>query len=806
MKLFVAEKPSVAKAIAAELCATPSMQEGYLDCGAARVTWCFGHLLEMAKPDHYDARYSTWRAEDLPIIPEAWALLPKSTAKKQLAVIGRLLKQADEVVNAGDPDREGQLLVDEVLEHYHVEKPVRRFWVSAQDATSIQRGLAALKDNRTYRGLRNAALARGRADWLVGMNLSRAFTLRAQRGGAAQGTVLSVGRVQTPTLALVVQRDREIEAFTPMPYHELHVELEHPQGTFRARWQPREDQPGLDSNGRLLDPAIADAIADAVRGQGGVIAEYRQEKKSDDQPCAYTLTSLTLAASNKFGYTAEAVLQACQALYEKHKLASYPRTDCAFLPEAQHADAPRVLSALRRVNPALAALVDGADARIKSKTWNDGKVTAHHGIIPTMHEGDLGPLSETERNVYELIVRSYLAQFYPPHEYLSTSVKARVAGEAWGALGKTVTRSGWRDVYPPAEPAPSADNEHAGQVLPPMEQGDEVKCLGVERKDLKTKPPPRFTEGTLVVAMENIHRFVTDPEQRRILKDEDGIGTAATRPVIIGDLKRRGFLDPKGKQVISTELGRELIDILPADVKSPSLTAVFERQLREIAEGKGQVEEFVAQQERFVRGQVALANDGAATMASAAGQACPQCGQGSLRRFARRDESGYFWGCSRFKDGCKAIYEDRRGRPVLEERKCPKCGEGTLRRIARKDGGGHFWGCSRFKEGCKALYQDRRGTPDLEPKATATKPAQEQKCPGCGVGVLTRIPRKDGSGHFWGCSRFKEGCKATYKDRSNAPVLEGASVGGASATTGARKANSPVGTAAGTRRTEAKPT
>ena len=563
MRLFIAEKPSVAKAIAGELGAT-GKGDGFIECGTDKVTWCFGHMLEQADPDEYtpddvprgQSGKKVWRVDELPIIPESWILKPKDDAKKQLAVIGKLLKEAKEIVNAGDPDREGQLLVDEVLEHFRNSKPVRRFWVSAQDSVSVKRGLAALKENTTYAGWADAARGRQRADWLIGMNLSRAYTLRAQRGGSR--ALLTVGRVQTPTLALVVARDREIEAFKAVPYHTIRAVVQHAGGSFAAAWKAKEDQAGLDSEGRLVDTAVADALVAAVKGQPGTIAAYKQEAKKQNQPLAFALSDITALASAKFGYSAEDVLNTCQALYETHKLTSYPRTDCAYLPESQHADAPRVLEAIKHVNPELAGLVDGADPRIKSKTWDDSKITAHHGIVPTMQKGSKAALSERERNIYDLIVRAYLAQFYPLHEYMQTTVGVEIAGENFAASGKVVTRNGWRDVYSQAdeEGEKDEDDDSGTQALPSMAQGDAVTCTDATRKDAKTKPPARFTEGTLIRAMENIHKFVSDAEHKKMLREGDGIGTSATRASIISELKRREFLAVKGKQIISTTLAR----------------------------------------------------------------------------------------------------------------------------------------------------------------------------------------------------------------------------------------------------------
>lgn len=674
MRLFIAEKPSVAKAIAAEL-GTTGKGDGFIECGSDKVTWCFGHMLEQADPDEYtpddvprgQSGRKVWRVDELPIIPDTWILKPKDDAKKQLNIIGKLLKESSEVVNAGDPDREGCLLVDEVLEHFRYSKPVRRFWVSAQDSVSVRRGLDALKNNADYRGWSDAARGRQRADWLIGMNLSRAYTLRAQRGGSR--ALLTVGRVQTPTLALVVGRDKDIEGFKPVPYHTIRAEIQHAGGSFMAGWKAKEDQAGLDPEGRLVDTAVANAIVEKVTGKAGELTEYKQEAKKQNQPLAFALSDITALASSRFGYSAEDVLNACQSLYETHKLTSYPRTDCAYLPESQHADAPRVLEAVRQVNPELAAIIDGGDPRIKSPTWNDKKITAHHGIIPTMHKGSTAGLNDKERNIYGLIVRAYIAQFYPVHEYMHTTVAANIEGETFAASGKVVTKNGWRDVYETADEDDEKDAEEGGnQRLPAMKRNDSVTCAQATRKDAKTKPPARFTEGTLIRAMENIHKYVTDSEHKKLLRDGDGIGTSATRASIISELKRREFLEVKGKHIVSTTLGRSMIAALPEVVKSPVLTALYERMLKSIEQGSAELGAFIAKQEAFIRDQVAKANDGAVSIAGgkeatpvSSLHKCMACGAGLSRRPSKK-KGHFWWGCSNYPT-CKQTYPDIKGRP-----------------------------------------------------------------------------------------------------------------------------------------------
>jgi len=739
MRLFIAEKPSVAKAIAGEL-GTTNRGDGFIQCGSDYVTWCFGHMLEQAEPDVYlpddvprnSSGRKIWRAADLPIIPTTWITEPKEDAKQQLEAIGRLIKTASLIVNAGDPDREGQLLVDAVLEHFNNTSPVKRFWVSAQDSVSVQRGLDALKDNESYKGWGEAAIGRGRADWLIGMNLSRAYTLRSQRGGGQ--VVLAIGRVQTPTLNLVVELDRQIEQFKAVDFFKIDASVKHANGAFIAEWNAGEDQEGLDPEGRLIDKKVADGLVQKITGKTGTISEHTDTPKKDQQPRAFSLSDMTLIASKKFGCSADEVLKVCQALYDQ-KLTSYPRTDCDYLPESQHADAPKVLAAIRQLNPDLVRLIDGADPAIKSKTWDDKKITAHHGIIPTMHVGDISGLTPNQRNIYNLIVRAYIAQFYPAHEYMHTKIVLDVADETFSVTGKVVTRAGWKEVMSnTAEDEDDNESEDAKgggkQVLPAVKTGDAVACLSGVLKPTKTKPPERFTEGTLGKAMENIHKYVTDPAHKKILKDGDGIGTSATRASILTELKSKGFLVLKGKAIISTQLGRGLIDALPEVVKSPVLTALYERKLKQIEQNDGSLADFITAQEAFIREQVAKANDGSVSIAGARGPDCPKCKTGSLRRFPRTGKDGFFWSCTRYAEGCDASFDDKAGKPVprvpvtiSQIHKCKKCSKGLIRRLGSKKPGSTgkpFWTCSGYPE-CTQVYPDAKGVPNFIPQKQAAK-------------------------------------------------------------------------------------
>ncbi|AWP24523.1 DNA topoisomerase III [Acidiferrobacter sp. SPIII_3] len=606
MILYIAEKPSLGKAIAAQLPGPRKAARTHIECGGGViVTWAFGHLFEQAEPDVYlpdsvpkngkGRKRKRWRLEDLPIIPQEWQKIPKSEAREQLAAIRKLLKDADTVVNAGDPDREGQLLVDEILEAMHWRGPTKRIWLAALDPASVQKALADLKDNSLYRPLRDAAEARARADWLVGMNLTRAFTLKSNGQG-----VVSVGRVQTPTLALVVRRDAEIDAFSPITFYVPVLTFRHNNGTYKATWKAPATVDGLDAEGRLINLPAAQAIIAAADHQAGTVKTFDTEDGQEPPPLPFTLSRLQAVASSRHGLSAKATLDAAQALYETHKLTSYPRTDCAYLPESQLSDARLVLAAVARVNPDMAGLVQGADMSLKSAAWNDGKITAHHGIIPTSHDQvSVDALSETERQVYDLICRAYLAQFYPPHRYTKTVTVTLSGGHEWEARGRTQLAAGWRAVLG------GQDKQDAdAQVLPLMRVGDQVEWVDGRVDHRVTKPPARFTDGTLIAAMSSVHRLVTDPKIKARLKETSGLGTEATRASIIEVLVKRGFVERKGKQILSTEAGRILIAALPPALTDPGVTGLWEDALAEVAAGSRTLEDFEKQQRAFVTKRV----------------------------------------------------------------------------------------------------------------------------------------------------------------------------------------------------------
>ncbi|NIC06668.1 DNA topoisomerase III [Billgrantia bachuensis] len=572
MRLIIAEKPSLARAIAEALPGGARREDGALHAGETVVTWCLGHLLEQAPPDAYDPAFKQWRLDHLPILPTRWQLSPRPKARGQLAVIRKLLKQAREVVHAGDPDREGQLLVQEVIEYLGWKGPVSRLLVSDLNRPAVQRALARLEDNACFQPLYRAAESRSRADWLYGINLTRAWTLTGRQAG--HDGVLSVGRVQTPVLGLVVRRDAEIRDFKPYPFHVLWADLAVAGGQLRAWWQPGENH-RLDEQGRLLERAPAEALAAQLPGTEGKLTSLESRQKRQSAPLPYSLSALQVDAARRFGLSAQAVLDICQRLYERHKLITYPRSDCRYLPEEHLAQARSTLESACGSDDTLRGWLAGADFSLRSKAWDDKKVGAHHALAPTGKPAELERLERAEADVYRLIARNVLAQFYPPLVVCEVKAEFTLQGECFRAGGQEMLQPGWKPLFTTREEAPP---------LPPLTEGEGCRVTACEVEDRETRSPEAFTDASLIKAMMNIARYVDDPVVRRTLREHDGLGTEATRAGIIETLIERGYLVRQKKSLRATRLGTGLIASLPEAASRPERTALWEQRLTAIAE------------------------------------------------------------------------------------------------------------------------------------------------------------------------------------------------------------------------------
>ena len=572
-------------------------KDGFIQGSGWVVTWCFGHLFEMCMPDDYDARFKRWTREDLPIVPDTFQLKPRKNARPQIKVIRGLLKDAHEVVNAGDPDREGQLLVDEVLWELRNKKPVSRIWLPALDDKSVQKALSMLTPNENHRGLCHAALARGRADWLVGLNLTRGYTIRA-------GRTVTVGRVQTPTLNLVVKRDLEIENFVAKDFFTLQAVFKHANGTYAGTWTAK-DSPAVqkmgdkadkffDEEGRCLDKRLTEKILGAIQGKEGCIEKLYDKTQKEPAPLPFSLSDLQSEASRRFGMGAQQTLDTAQSLYEKHKATTYPRTDCRHLSSGQLQEVRSTLQAMATVDATFKPLIDRANPQRKGRAFDDKKVTAHTAIIPTDNPGfRISNLSPQEFKLYDLIRRRYLAQFYPEHLYKELTLTTVVMQEPFFSKAKTTLEEGWKTLFQKESPKNKDAKPEEKELPKGMVQGDPVMALKGEVVSKQTTPPARFTEGTLIRAMANIARYVDDERAKKRLRETSGIGTEATRAGIIENLKKRGFLFAKGKSLISSAEGRELIKVVAPPLKDPVTTAQWEDRMLDIESGRVGLGKFV---------------------------------------------------------------------------------------------------------------------------------------------------------------------------------------------------------------------
>jgi len=814
VRLYIAEKPSMGAEIAKCLPGPTRRGDGFIETAGGVVTWGFGHILRQAEPQEYDEKYRSWRAEDLPIVPKQWKLLVDSSCTKQFNIVKGLIERADEIVHAGDPDREGQLLIDEVLDFVGNTKPVKRILLNALDEKSIKEANRALRENSDFFNLKQSALGRARADWLIGMNLSRAYTLAAQRAGH-RNLVLPIGRVKTPTLALVVRREREIENFTPVDYYTIKGKFHHAKGDFWATWNPQDIQAGLDSEGRLIDKNIADAkLMDFLTAPNeGIISDYSKTKKQEPQRLPFALSSLQVLAGKRFGYEPQQVLDTAQKLYER-KLTTYPRSDCEYLPTNQFKDSGAILKHLQSFgDEKIAQWVAGADASLKSRAWNDKKISAHHAIIPTRVPVSADKLSPMERNIYFLIAQAFIAQFYPVHTYHQTKVQITYKEEQFSTSGRVVIDMGWKELYVAQSKGKTEDNSDSNEnqeeedtaTLPAMKKQDPVEYVEGDLSQKATKPPSRFTPASLLAAMKDIHKFVKDPEAKKKLKDVYGIGTEATRATIIDDLIRRKFMTTTGKKkyLKPTQSAYMLIDAMPDELSYPDFTAIWEDQLHSMADGDGSLADFLGEQVKFTTALCGKAYGASFKVPETdeSGESthlCPRCHSGVLIK--RHGKNGDFWGCSAFPK-CRMTCNDKAGKPDLtgtSNRGPAKSGTAAQSKGAWSSNpfGNPYMSEEEMREfnqqfqlmdsfsasfGGSTPRNNRTSSQRSANKATESAAPMEKLgqrgaedngkkylCPKCREGSLRKIKGKNGD--FWGCSNYPR-CTATFDDDHNMPLL-----------------------------------
>ncbi|EEW8775904.1 DNA topoisomerase 3 [Escherichia coli] len=653
MKLFIAEKPAVANDIVKALGGNFTRHDGWFESDNAIVTNCFGHIIESQPPENYNPDYKAWKVETLPLRLYPVKYQPVESAAKQVNTILELIRRGDvtEIVHAGDPDEEGQLLVDEVLEYAGNTKPVKRVLINDNTLPAVKKALANLKDNRDFRGLYLKALARSVADAVYGFSMTRAYTIPAQARGY-KGT-LSVGRVQTPILGLIVNRTRANQNHKSSFYYTMTGVFQRGTDVIMANWKPGEFAPLTDR--KLLDKAWANGTAASLTGKPATVEAAATDDKKTAAPLPFNLVRLQQYMNKKFKLTAQKTLDITQQLREKYKAITYNRSDCSYLSDEQFSEAPQVIDALKSVF----AQPMNVDTTRKSKAFDSAKVTAHTAIIPTANVPDINALTPDERNVYLAIAQHYLVQFMPEKLYKEVSVAIQCGDESFYARARKTTDSGF-EAFLGTETTnedESDNDDSAFEQLCKIRTGETLTTKEVVVNEKKTTPPPLFTEASLLAALVRVADFVTDPVIKKLLKDKDkdkkdehgGIGTPATRAAMLEALKKRNYITLEKGKLIPTDTGYALIDALPGIAVNPDMTALWAEKQTAIENGELTVEEFINELYDELTGMISDVDLGEMKIEAAApaGQSqrlnapCPSCG----KQIAIRPKGYFCTGC-----------------------------------------------------------------------------------------------------------------------------------------------------------------
>lgn len=611
--LVLAEKPSVGRELGRVLKCNKK-GNGFLEGDKYIVTWALGHLVTLDAPEGYNTEWKKWSMETLPMLPKHMKLTVIKGSGKQYKIVkeNMLRKDVSEIIIATDAGREGELVARWIIEKAHVKKPIKRLWISSQTDKAIKDGFKNLKDGRLYDNLYHAAECRAEADWIVGLNVTRALTCK-------HNAQLSAGRVQSPTLAMIVQREEEIKNFKPKEYRTINVV----SNKCNFTWVNK------DNNSRIFNKEFSDKVVSKLRNSEGKIVKVTESHKKTFSPKLYDLTELQRDCNRIFGYSAKQTLNIMQRLYENHKLLTYPRTDSRYISKDIVATIPERLKAVS-VGEYRMIATDLLKTKITgNKSFvDDSKVTDHHAIIPTEERGILENLSLEERHVYDLVVKRFLSVLMPPFEYIQTTLEGEINGERVIAKGKVIKSKGWKKVFDREDEEEDIDIKE--QELPKINKGDAFKVKEVIEKNGETKAPARFNEGTLLSAMENPQKYISvDKESAKTLGETGGLGTVATRADIIDKLFNSFVIEKKGKEIFPTSKGKQLIDLVPKELKSPLLTAKWEGELDKIAKGKEDPKKFIKDMKNYSTALVEAVKqeDTKFHHDNLTGKKCPECGK-----------------------------------------------------------------------------------------------------------------------------------------------------------------------------------
>lgn len=618
--VVLAEKPSVARDIARVLKCNKK-GNGYLEGDKYIVTWALGHLVTLADPESYDVKYKTWNLEDLPMLPERLKLTVIKQSGKQFNAAKSQLTRGDvnEIIIATDAGREGELVARWIIEKAKVNKPIKRLWISSVTDKAIKDGFANLKPGKAYENLYHAAVARSEADWYLGLNATRALSTKFN-------SQLNTGRVQTPVVAIIAKREDEIKHFKPQTYYGIEAQT---SDKLKLTWQDKN------GNSRCFDKEKVDAIVKKLGSKDAVVTDIDRKPKKTFSPGLYDLTELQRDANKIFGYSAKETLNIMQKLYEQHKVLTYPRTDSRYISSDIVSTLPERLKVCGFGEyRSLTNKILNKPIKASKSFVDDSKVSDHHAIIPTESYVNLSAMTDKERKIYDLVVKRFLAVLFPAFEYEQLTLNATIGDEKFVARGKTIINAGWKEVYENRFDDEDQSEDVKEQLLPRLEKGDTLKTKLIAQTSGQTKPPARFNEATLLSAMENPTKYMetSDKQLADTLKSTGGLGTVATRADIIDKLFNSFLIEKRGKDIHITSKGRQLLDLVPEELKSPTTTAQWEQKLEQIAKGKLKKETFINEMKNHTKEIVSTikSSDKKFKHDNISTKSCPDCGKPML--------------------------------------------------------------------------------------------------------------------------------------------------------------------------------
>ncbi|KNF08336.1 DNA topoisomerase 3 [Gottschalkia purinilytica] len=705
-KLVLAEKPSVGRDIARVLNCNKK-GNGYLEGQKYIVTWALGHLVTLADPEDYNKKYKSWKIEDLPMLPSSLKLNIIKQSRKQFYNVKEQMNRKDvnEIIIATDAGREGELVARWIIEMSHVKKPIKRLWISSVTDKAIKDGFNKLKDGRAYENLYASAVARAEADWIVGINATRALTCK-------YNAQLSCGRVQTPTLAMIAKREEEIENFKPKDFYGITASAKN----LKLIWQDKHTK-----DIKTFDKGKCDKILKSIKGKDAKIVAIDKNHKKTFSPQLYDLTELQREANKIFGYSAKETLSIMQKLYERHKVLTYPRTDSRYISEdIVDTLKDRVKACKTGPYNALASKVLKSNIRTSKSFVDNSKVSDHHAIIPTEQPVFLSELNDKERKIYDMVVRRFLAVLYPPFEYEQTTIKAQVGDEIFTANGKVVISQGWKEVYANISEEDSDYDDALDQTISKLNKGDVLNISSVTQTKGQTKPPAPFNEGSLLSAMESPVKYMSN-ESKDLIKtigETGGIGTVATRADIIEKLFNSFLIEKKGKDIFITSKGRQLLDLVPEELRSPALTAEWEQKLGYIAKGSLNKDSFISDMRRYAKSVVNEIKNSEDKFKhdNLTRNKCPECGKYMLEVNGKK---GKMLVCQDRECG------HRQGVAKITNARCPNCHK---KLELRGEGEGQIFTCRcGYREKLSAFNERKNKESNKVSKKDVSKYLKKQK-------------------------------------------------------------------------------